>query len=125
LPPYRMGLGGRIGSGRQYMSWIVLEDLIAAIYHAIGNEKVTGPMNAVAPHPVTNLEFTKTLGKVLSRPTLFPLPAAAVRLFLGEMADALLLASARVEPAVLLGSGFHFQYAELNASLRHLLGTEK
>lgn len=125
LPPYRMGLGGRIGSGRQYMSWIVLEDLIAAIFHAIGNEKITGPINAVAPHPVTNLEFTKTLGKVLSRPTLFPLPAAAVRLFLGEMADALLLASARVEPSVLLSSGFRFQYPELNSALCNLLGREK
>jgi uncharacterized protein (TIGR01777 family) len=121
LLPYRMGLGGKIGSGRQYMSWIALDDLVKAIYHAIQNEEIIGPMNAVAPHPVTNLEFTKTLGRVLSRPTLLPLPAAAARLLLGEMADALLLASARVEPASLLNSGFRFQYPDLDSALRHLL----
>jgi uncharacterized protein len=121
LLPYRMGLGGRIGNGRQYMSWITLDDLVRAIYHAIQNEKVVGPMNAVAPHPATNFEFTKAMGRALSRPTLFPLPALAARLFLGEMADALLLASARVEPACLLSSGFRFQYPDLDSALRHVL----
>jgi uncharacterized protein len=123
--PYRMGLGGRIGNGRQYMSWIALDDLTRAIYHAIQKEDITGPMNAVAPRPVTNLEFTETLGRVLSRPMLFPLPAAAARLLLGEMADALLLASARVEPASLLNSGFRFQYPDLDSALRHALKSGK
>jgi len=121
LVPYRWGLGGKIGSGRQYMSWIALDDLVKAIYHAIQNEEIIGPMNAVAPYPVANLEFTKTLGRVLSRPTLFPLPATAARLLLGEMADALLLASVRVEPASLLDSGFRFEFSDLDSALRHLL----
>ncbi len=122
LLPFRMGLGGKVGSGRQYMSWIAMDDLLGVIQHAISNDTIRGAINAVAPNPVTNLEFTKTLGKVLSRPTIFPLPAFAARLALGEMANDLLLASARVQPARLQSSGFVFRYPELEAALRHVLG---
>jgi hypothetical protein len=122
LPPFRMGLGGRIGSGRQYMSWIALDDLVGVIVHALTCDRPAGPVNAVAPNPVTNLEFTRTLGRVLRRPTFFAVPAWAARLAFGEMAGALLLASARVEPARLAASGFVFRYPELEGALRHMLG---
>lgn len=122
LPPFRMGVGGRIGSGRQYMSWIAIDDLVGVFHQALTTESLTGPANAVAPNPVTNLEFTSTLGRVLGRPTLFPLPAVAARLAFGEMANDLLLASARVEPAQLLSTGYTFRFPELEGALRHLLG---
>ncbi len=96
LPPFRMGIGGRIGSGEQWMSWIALDDVVGALEFALANESIQGPVNFVAPAPVTNAEFTKTLGRALSRPTIFPIPAFGVRLVFGEMADALLLASQRV-----------------------------
>jgi hypothetical protein len=121
LPPFRMGLGGVLGSGRQYMSWIVLDDAVAAIYHAIVTNGLQGPTNAVAPQAVTNQEFTTTLGKVLRRPTVLPMPAFAARLIFGEMADELLLASARVQPARLQASEFSFRYPELERALRHAL----
>ncbi len=121
LTPFRMGIGGRVGSGKQWMSWIALDDVINGIEHAMNNESVRGPVNFVAPNPVRNAEFTKTLGKVLSRPTLIPIPEFGVRLVFGEMADALLLASQRVEPQRLKASGFHFQYPELESALRHVL----
>jgi len=120
--PFKLGLGGRIGNGKQYMSWIAIEDLTGAIHHALTNESLRGPVNAVAPRSVTNLEFTKTLGRVLGRPTLFPLPAFAARLAFGEMADELLLASTRVEPTKLVSSGYRFRAPELEGALRHLLG---
>ena len=119
LPPFRLGIAGIIGSGRQYMSWIALDDLVAVISYALSNETLRGPVNAVAPNPVTNYEFTKTLGRVLRRPTLFPMPAFAARLAFGEMADGLLLASTRVEPKRLLDSGFRFRFPELEAALAH------
>jgi uncharacterized protein len=122
LPPFRAGLGGVLGNGRQYMSWIALDDAVGAIHHAIVTDSLQGPTNAVAPQAVTNQEFTKTLGKVLGRPTVVPLPAFAARLMFGEMADELLLASARVQPAKLLASGYSFRYPELEGALRHLLG---
>lgn len=122
LTPFRLGAGGVIGSGRQYMSWIDLDDLVAAFAFALEDDSVQGPVNVVAPNPVTNRTFTKSLGRVLRRPTLFPIPAAAARLAFGEMADALLLASTRVVPASLKDAGFHFKYPELEASLRHVLG---
>jgi len=121
LPPFRMGVGGKIGSGQQWMSWIALDDVVRGIKFALANDSIRGPVNFVAPAPVTNARFTKTLGKVLSRPTLFPIPAFGVRLLFGEMADALLLSSQRVEPALLQTSNFLFQYSQLEAALRHVL----
>jgi uncharacterized protein (TIGR01777 family) len=121
LPPFRMGAGGRIGSGRQWMSWITLEDLVAIIEHALRTESLRGPVNTVAPNPVTNAEFTGTLGTVLHRPTVFPLPAFMVRLMFGEMGDALLLSSQRVDCGKLLASGYRFRHAELKSALEALL----
>ena len=103
------------------MSWISLDELIGVIQHVLTVETLAGAVNAVAPRPVTNLEFTKSLGRVLSRPTMMPLPAFAAKLALGEMAEELLLASARVEPARLLASGYKFRHPELEAALRHVL----
>jgi uncharacterized protein len=122
LLPFRMGLGGKIGDGRQYMSWIGLEDVVGAILHALKCEELVGPMNVVGPESVTNAEFTRVLGLVLKRPTLMPLPAGLARLALGEMADELLLSSIRVEPARLMETGYEFIYPELEETLRHLLG---
>src|SRR6266446_384527 len=121
LPPFRMGVGGKIGSGQQWMSWIALDDVVRGIKFALANDSIRGPVNFVVPAPVTNARFTKTLGKVLSRPTLFPIPAFGVRLLFGEMADALLLSSQRVAPTVLQTSNFLFQYSQLEAALRHVL----
>src|ERR1051325_2876452 len=121
MTPFKLGVGGRVGSGEQYMSWITLNDTIGAIYHALTRADVHGPVNVVAPNPVTNSEFTKKLGDALSRPTLLPAPAFALRLAFGEMADALLLSSRRVEPLRLKESGFVFQYPELEGALRHIL----
>jgi uncharacterized protein (TIGR01777 family) len=121
LLPFRMGVGGKIGSGHQYMSWIALDDAVGAIEHALTNETLRGPVNAVAPQAATNREFTKTLGRVLSRPTIFPVPAFAARLAFGEMADATLLSSQRVEPARLKESGYVFKYPELEGALKHIL----
>lgn len=124
IPPFRMGVGGRIGSGNQYMSWIAMDDLVGIFHHVLTTETLHGPVNAVAPHPVTNLEFTTTLGRVLARPTVFPMPAFAARLAFGEMANDLLLASAHVEPTRLLNAGYAFRYPELEGALRHVLGKE-
>jgi uncharacterized protein (TIGR01777 family) len=125
LPPFRMGIGGKIGSGKQWMSWIALDDVVGALKFALGNETLSGPVNFVAPNPVTNSQFTKTLGKVLSRPTLFPIPAFGVRLVFGEMADALLLSSQRVEPERLKATGYQFQYSQLGEALGHALHGSK
>ena len=122
LLPFKLGAGGRIGSGEQYMSWIALDDAIGAIHHALATDSLKGPANGVAPTPVTNAEFTRTLARVLSRPALAPMPAFAARLAFGEMADALLLSSARVIPARLQASGYHFRHPDLEGALRHLLG---
>jgi hypothetical protein len=124
LLPFKLGVGGRVGSGRQYLSWIDIDDVVGAISHAILSDTLRGPVNAVAPQPVTNREFTKTLGGVLWRPTIFPLPGFAARLVMGEMADNLLLASTRVEPTRLLASGYEFRYPELQGALRHVLGKD-
>jgi len=121
LPPFRMGVGGKIGSGKQWMSWIALDDVVGALKFALTDETLSGPVNFVSPNPVTNAEFTKTLGSVLSRPTIFPIPAFGVRLVFGEMADALLLSSQRVEPTRLLESSYPFQYPELHGALAHVL----
>jgi uncharacterized protein len=122
LLPFKLGVGGRVGSGRQYLSWIAIDDVVGAISQAILSDSLHGPVNAVAPHPVTNREFTKTLGSVLWRPTIFPLPVFAARMVMGEMADNLLLASTRVEPKRLLASGYEFRFPELKGALRHVLG---
>jgi uncharacterized protein (TIGR01777 family) len=122
LTPFKLGLGGRVGSGRQYMSWITLEDLVGVIRRAVEDESLRGPVNAVAPRPVTNEEFTKALGRVLGRPTIFAMPAFAARLAFGEMADALLLSGARVEPARLQEAGHQFRHAEIEGALRSVLG---
>lgn len=122
LFPFRMGVGGTIGSGKQYLSWVAIDDVVGAVYHAITNESLKGPVSVVAPNPVTNREFTKTLGRVLGRPTLLPVPAFALRLVAREMADETLLASTRVQPRALLSTGYQFRYPELEGALRHLLG---
>lgn len=122
LTPFRMGVGGRIGSGRQWLSWIALDDAVGAAHHALTSESVRGPVNAVAPGSVTNLQFTKGLGRVLGRPTILPMSSFATRLAFGQMADELLLASARVEPTRLLQTGYAFRHPELESALRHLLG---
>lgn len=121
LPAFRLGLGGRIGSGRQFWSWIALDDLLSAILHVLSREDLTGPVNAVAPAPVTQTEFAATLARVLRRPALTPLPAWLARLLLGQMAQETLLASARVRPGRLLETGFTFGYPALEPALRHLL----
>ncbi len=121
LTPFRLGVGGRIGDGRQFMSWVALDDAVGAIHHALTTEALQGPVNVVAPHPVTNAEFTKTLGRVLGRPTLFPMPAFAARLAFGEMADELLLVSQRAKPARLLDAHYAFHFPDLEGALRHLL----
>lgn len=121
LPPFRMGIGGRIGDGKQWMSWIALEDVVHGLRFVAENPRISGPANFVAPNPVTNGQFTKTLGKVLSRPTLFPVPAFGARLAFGEMADALLLSSQRVDPVCLKTENYSFQFSELDSALRHIL----
>jgi uncharacterized protein (TIGR01777 family) len=115
LTPFKLGLGGNMGNGHQWWSWIDVQDLVGAIHHILENDRLKGPVNAVAPNPVTNAEFTKTLARVLSRPAIFPMPA------FGQMADELLLASQRVEPGKLVASGYVFQSSDLRAMLENLL----
>lgn len=122
LLPFQLGLGGQIGSGDQVMSWIALDDVVYALNFVVQNQSVSGAVNFTAPNPVTNLEFTKVLGKVLQRPTIFPVPSFAIKLLLGEMADGLLLSSQKVKPAKLESSGYEFAYPDLESAFRHLLG---
>jgi uncharacterized protein (TIGR01777 family) len=121
LTPFKFGVGGVVGNGKQWMSWISLDDHIRVINYAIENENVRGAVNSVAPNPVTNEEFTKTLGEVLYRPTILPLPAFAVNMVFGEMGDALLLASTRVVPKRLEDAGFQFEYPELKPAIEHAI----
>jgi uncharacterized protein len=121
LLPFRMGAGGRLGSGKQWMSWLTLRDAAGIVMFALREERMRGPLNAVAPNPVRNEEFTRVLGHALHRPAFFPAPSAALRLALGEMADALLLSSQRVKPARLASFGYAWQDAELNAALGSVL----
>src|SRR5436190_13602875 len=122
LMPFKLGLGGRLGTGRQYWSWITLEDEVGAIIHALTNESVRGPMNATAPNPVTQQEFAKTLGRVLRRPTVLPTPKFAVAARLGnEAAEEMTLAGQRVQPAKLQATGYSFKHPELEAALRTIL----
>ncbi len=117
--------GGRLGSGKQYWSWIALDDVLGAIYHCMANESLAGAVNLVAPQPVTNAAFANTLARTLNRPALFPAPEFALRAALGEMADEMLLASTRVRPTRLLESGYEFRFSDLDQALRHCLGKER
>jgi uncharacterized protein len=121
LPPFRMGVGGRIGDGRQWMSWVHISDVVGVIEHVLDKAGVSGPVNVVAPSPTTNAEFTRTLAAVLHRPAIFPLPAFAVRLAFGEMGEALLLGSQRVEPGKLRANGYEFQFSQLAPALASIL----
>jgi uncharacterized protein (TIGR01777 family) len=121
MRPFRFGVGGKIGSGRQWMSWITLEDSIQIIQLALKNETLSGPLNVVAPEPLRNTEFTQTLASAMHRPAIFPAPGFALRLLLGEMADALLLGSQRATPEALTRLGYRFQHASLGPALRSVL----
>ncbi|HXI19615.1 MAG TPA: TIGR01777 family oxidoreductase, partial [Gemmatimonadales bacterium] len=122
LPPFEAGLGGRLGSGQQYLGWISIDDAVGALYHALTDDALRGPLNVTAPEPVTNQEFTAVLGRVLHRPTVIPVPGAGLRLIFGDLADELLLASTRVVPARLRESGYVFRQPDLAQALRHVLG---
>ena len=125
LPIFRMGLGGHLGRGRQYWSWVAMDDVLGAVRYALVTDALRGAVNVAAPNPLLNRKFTRALGRALHRPTLFPLPAFAARLMLGEMAEELLLSSARVHPGKLLMSGFAFHYPDVEAALRHVLLPEE
>jgi uncharacterized protein len=125
LLPFRLGIGGRVGSGRQWVSWVALEDTVGAIVHAIESDSLAGPVNLCAPDPVTNAEFTATLARVLHRPAVARVPAFALRLAFGEMGQATLLASQRMRPRRLLESGYHFRHPTLEGALRHELGASR
>lgn len=120
LPPFRMGLGGKLGSGRQYMSWLSLEDAVGAFIHALTTDALSGPVNVNAPEPVTNAEFTRALGRALGRPALFFVPRFALSVAMGEMADAVLY-STRMSSAKLLDSGFEFRHTDIEATLGEML----
>ena len=120
LLPFKLGVGGRVGSGRQYFSWIALDDVVGVIQHLLARSDLVGPVNVSSPEPVTNAELTKTLGRVLGRPTSVPVPAFALRSAFGEVADAL-LASTRMRPERLLATDYRFRFPELERALRHLL----
>jgi len=125
LKPFKLGLGGIVGNGKQYWSWVGLQDVVEVMQETVSNESLRGPINVVSPNAMTNHDFTKVLGSVLRRPTIFPLPAFVAKLMLGEMADELLLGSARVVPEALTTSGFQFQHADLETCLRHELNLSR
>ena len=122
LTPFKLGLGGKIGSGQQWWSWIHVDDIVGALHHALQTDSLSGPVNLVAPNPVRNADFTKVLASALRRPAFFHVPAFAARLAFGKMADELLLSSERVEPARLRDSGYAFRFAELRLALEDLVG---
>lgn len=121
LTPFRMGIGGRVGEGKQWMSWIALDDVVSALRFVLNKADITGPVNFVAPNPVTNEAFTRALGRTLGKPSLIPIPEFGVRLAFGEMADALLLSSQRVEPTKLNDAGFEFRLTTIDEALRRIL----
>jgi uncharacterized protein len=121
LAPFRLGLGGRLGDGRQWWPWVSVRDVVGAIQHVLNHESLSGPVNIVAPNLVSNAEFTSILASVLKRPAIFPMPAFAVRLIFGEMGVELFLGSQRVEPAKLAASGCQFQHPELKSALKEIL----
>ncbi len=125
LPGFLMGLGAKIGTGAQYMSWISMDDLVYSLYHIISHREINGAVNLASPNPVTNAEFTRILGKVLSRPAPFTLPAFLIKLLWGKMGEEVLLASTCAMPDRLLASGFKFSYPDLVQTLAHVLGKEK
>jgi uncharacterized protein (TIGR01777 family) len=122
LTPFKLGLGGKIGSGQQWTSWIHVDDIVGAIHHALRTESISGPVNLVAANPVRNEEFTRALASVLRRPAFFQVPAFVVRLAFGQMGNELLLGSERVQPAKLLATGYAFRFTDLRAALEDLLG---
>jgi uncharacterized protein (TIGR01777 family) len=124
LLPFRMGAGGKIGSGRQWVSWVAIDDLIGGIHHAIMNDSLSGPVNLTAPASLPSREFAATLGRILGRPSLVPAPAFALKLMFGEMADTALLSSQRVLPVELSNAGYQFRYPDLGSALRHVLGRD-
>jgi uncharacterized protein (TIGR01777 family) len=115
--PFKLGVGGRVGDGKQYWSWVTIDNVVRVILFAITNQSLSGPVNVVAPQPVTNAEFTRVLGSVLHRPTIFPMPAFAARVALGEMADEMLLSSTRVVPSKLQAAGYQFVHPDLQGGL--------
>jgi uncharacterized protein (TIGR01777 family) len=121
LTPFRLGLGGRLGSGRQWWTWVSVRDVVGAIQHVLNHDSLSGPVNTVAPNPVTNDGFTRILASVLNRPAIFPMPAFAVRLIFGEMGQELFLGSQRVEPAKLAATGYQFQHPDLKNALKEIL----
>jgi uncharacterized protein len=121
LTPFKMGVGGRIGDGQQWMSWIDVQDMVGAIHHILNSDLLQGPVNMVAPKPVKNAEFVKTLASALSRPAILPMPAFAVKLAFGEMGETVLLAGQRVEPSQLVMSGYPYRFTDLGASLENNL----
>jgi len=121
LLPFKLGIGGCLGNGRQYMSWIALEDMIKIIFHVLQEKEIQGPINVSTPYPVTNKQFTKTLGQVLHRPTIIPLPSFVIQCLFGEMGDALLLSSTRMEPQKLLNAQYTFCFPQLKEALQYLL----
>jgi uncharacterized protein (TIGR01777 family) len=121
LLPFRLGLGARLGSGRQWMSWISIDDAVEAVHRALVDEAFRGPMNVTAPGPVTNRDFTRTLARVLSRPAAFAVPESALRFALGEMAEGTIMSSTRAVPARLLQAGYRFGHPDLESALRHVL----
>jgi uncharacterized protein len=123
LPIFKLGFGGRIGNGNQYMSWIGLDDLLGLILYAMADKSIAGPVNAVSPNPITNADFTRTLGNVLSRPTIFSIPQIIIKSALGEeLANAAILSSTRVIPERLIKTGYKFRFPYLESVLRHTLG---
>jgi uncharacterized protein (TIGR01777 family) len=121
LPPFRLGLGARLGSGRQWMSWVGLADVVAAIQFALERPDLSGALNVTAPNPVTNADFTRVLGRQLRRPAFLTVPAFAVRMLFGQMADEALLASARVHPVKLQAAGFQFGLPQIDGALKAAL----
>ncbi|HXJ81289.1 MAG TPA: TIGR01777 family oxidoreductase [Candidatus Methylomirabilis sp.] len=121
LGPFRLGMGGPLGSGRQYVSWVAIDDAVAAIGHVLSIASLRGAVNVASPGPVTHAEFARALGRVLGRPTVLGMPVFAVRLMFGEMADELILSSQRLAPTRLLSSGYEFRFPQLEGALRHLL----
>ena len=121
LPSFKLGIAGIVGNGKQYVSWIDIRDIIAAMHFLISEKSISGPVNLVSPHPATNYEFTKTLGKILKKPTVMKMPAFVARTVFGQMGTELVLSSTRVMPRRLLVKGYQFKSPELETSLRHCL----